>query len=79
MRIRVRTQSIAIATVVLLIIVTAAISLSRQTSNAVTGLPPGPFSGIDDVQYFPGVPDNKLANETARLKVTRTKMQVDER
>lgn len=48
-----------------------AILFALQKTDSPTPLHPGPFNGIDDVQYFPASPDNKLANETARLKAAR--------
>lgn len=42
-------------------------SVGCQVSIAGQTLP-SPYYLIDDVQYFPAGPENKLANETAALK-----------
>jgi len=51
----------------LLLIGGLASSVGCQVSIAGQTLP-SPYYLIDDVQYFPAGPENKLANETAALK-----------
>jgi hypothetical protein len=40
---------------------------------------PSPYYLLDDVQYFPAGPENKLANETAALKAARAQARQDGR
>ena len=70
MKTKMRSYKIAVAVAIVFVVILAARVAQQQTAWP-TALPPGPFNGIDDVQYFPASPDNKLANETARLRAAR--------
>lgn len=71
MKTTLRSYKIVVSAIALTFVVILAIIFALQKTDSPTALPPGPFNGIDDVQYFPASPDNKLANETARLKAAR--------
>lgn len=57
--------------------VLVASSTGCQVSVAGQTLP-SPYYLMDDVQYFPAGPENKLANETAALKAARTKAKAQQ-
>lgn len=40
---------------------------------------PSPYYLMDDVQYFPAGPENKLANETAAMKAARAAAATSQR
>jgi len=40
---------------------------------------PSPYYLMDDVQYFPAGPENKIANETAAMKKARAEAQANRR
>ena len=53
-------------------------SVGCQVSVAGQTLP-SPYYLLDDVQYFPAGPENKLANETAALKKARAEAMQNRR
>lgn len=55
-----------------------ATSTGCQVSVAGQTLP-SPYYFMDDIQYFPAGPENKLANETAALKKARDEAKLQQR
>ena len=53
-------------------------SVGCQVSVAGQTLP-SPYYLMDDVQYFPAGPENKIANETAAMKKARAEVATNRR
>lgn len=70
MKTKIRSYTIAVA-ITLIFVLIVVFRFAFQEPDSPTALHPGPFNGIDDVQYFPANPDNAFANETAQLKAAR--------
>jgi hypothetical protein len=68
------TSSCPMALAALLLLGGLASSVGCQVSVAGQTLP-SPYYLMDDVQYFPAGPENKLANETAALKRAQAEAQ----
>ncbi len=66
-----RAHKFTASAIALIFLVLFAIPFILRETDSPSALPTGPFNGIDAVQHFPASPDNKLANETARLKAAR--------
>ena len=63
-----------LAVTALLLLTGLVSSTGCQVSVAGQTLP-SPYYLLDDVQYFPAGPENKLANETAALKRAQAEAQ----
>ncbi|MBX3423433.1 MAG: hypothetical protein KF752_17890 [Pirellulaceae bacterium] len=67
-------QSKSIVLIAASLLLCAAIATNSGCQVSVAGQTlPSPYYLLDDVQYFPAGPMNKLANETAALEQSRAK------